>query len=61
MSSEKIPESTRTVIEDANDGDLLEINRGLYNHWAVYIGKNRHINYGTKFFFYSSASIVYNP
>lgn len=51
MSSEKIPESTRTVIEDANDGDLLEINRGLYNHWAVYIGKNRHINYGTKFFF----------
>lgn len=38
MSSEKIPESTRTVIEDANDGDLLEINRGLYNHWAVYIG-----------------------
>lgn len=38
MSSKKIPESTRTVIEGANDGDLLEINRGLYNHWAVYIG-----------------------
>lgn len=51
MSSENIPESTRTVIENAEAGDLLEFNRGVYNHWAVYIGKNRHINYGTKFFF----------
>lgn len=51
MSSENIPESTRTVIENAEAGDLLEFNRGVYSHWAVYIGKNRHINYGTKFFF----------
>lgn len=51
MSSKNIPESTRTVIENAVAGDLLEFNRGVYNHWAVYIGKNRHINYGTKFFF----------
>lgn len=62
MSSENIPESTRTVIENAEAGDLLEFNRGVYKHWAVYIGKNRHINYGTKFFFfYSCESIVYNP
>lgn len=38
MSSENIPESTRTVIENAEAGDLLEFNRGVYNHWAVYIG-----------------------
>lgn len=38
MSSENIPESTRTVIENAEAGDLLEFNRGVYSHWAVYIG-----------------------
>lgn len=38
MSSKNIPESTRTVIENAVAGNLLEFKRGVYNHWAVYIG-----------------------
>lgn len=32
-----------SVITNAKVGDLLEIERGVYQHWAVYIGKNRHI------------------
>lgn len=38
MSSEEISQRIQTVIENAEVGDLLEIDRGLYNHWAVYIG-----------------------
>lgn len=60
MLLEKILESIWIVIEDVNDGDLLEINCGLYNYWVVYIGKNWYINYGIKFFFYFSVFIVYN-
>ncbi|XP_056012804.1 phospholipase A and acyltransferase 3-like [Ostrea edulis] len=30
---------TRNVISRAQEGDLLEFPRGLYSHWAVYIGK----------------------
>lgn len=44
MSSEEISQRIRTVIDNAKVGDLLEINRGVYKHWAVYIGKNRHIH-----------------
>ncbi|XP_062253446.1 phospholipase A and acyltransferase 3-like [Platichthys flesus] len=28
-------------------GDLIEINRGLYQHWAVYIGKNEVVHFTT--------------
>lgn len=27
------------VIDDLEEGDLIEINRGLYSHWAIYNGK----------------------
>lgn len=41
MATEMSPQET--VIREAQVGDLLEIQRGIYQHWAVYIGKNRHI------------------
>lgn len=52
MPAKTIPYRIQTVIENANVGDLLEIDRELYKHWAVYIGKNRHIDYGTFFLFW---------
>lgn len=42
MPAKTIPHRIKTVIEKADEGDLLEIDRKLYKHWAVYIGKNRH-------------------
>lgn len=59
MPAKTIPHRIKTVIDKADEGDLLEIDRKLYKHWAVYIGKNRHIDYGT-FYFYFGASILYN-
>uniref|UniRef100_A0A3B3C4T4 LRAT domain-containing protein n=1 Tax=Oryzias melastigma TaxID=30732 RepID=A0A3B3C4T4_ORYME len=29
-------------------GDLIEICRGLYNHWAVYIGNGDVVHFGTR-------------
>lgn len=40
MSSEDI----QAVIQNAEVGDLLEFNREMYKHWAVYIGRNRYIH-----------------
>lgn len=37
-------------INKLKEGDLLEIDRGLYKHWAVYIGKNIHIGFVSVFF-----------
>lgn len=34
-----VTQNNRSVIAKAKPGDLLEIDRGLYRHWAVYIGK----------------------
>jgi hypothetical protein len=28
----------KSVIDRAQEGDLLEFPRGVYSHWAVYIG-----------------------
>lgn len=40
MSSEDI----QAVIQNAEVGNLLEFNREMYKHWAVYIGRNRYIH-----------------
>ncbi|XP_062262074.1 phospholipase A and acyltransferase 4-like [Platichthys flesus] len=31
---------------NAKPGDLIEISRGLYKHWAVYIGDNEVVHFG---------------
>lgn len=39
MLSVLYPEDTDYEIMKAEPGDLLQIHRGIYQHWAVYIGK----------------------
>lgn len=38
MAATTLESYNRAVIEEAKEGDLLEFNRGVYSHWAVYIG-----------------------
>lgn len=38
MAATTLESYNRAVIKRANKGDLLEFNRGVYSHWAVYIG-----------------------
>ncbi|CAC5424346.1 PLA2G16 [Mytilus coruscus] len=37
MAQKTLPNPNKTLVEE---GDLLEIDRGAYCHWAVYIGNN---------------------
>ncbi|XP_052075877.1 phospholipase A and acyltransferase 1-like [Mytilus californianus] len=37
MAQKTLPNPIKTLVEE---GDLLEIDRGAYCHWAVYIGNN---------------------
>ncbi len=30
----------RNMLTNARPGDMIEFNRGIYSHWAIYIGKN---------------------
>ncbi|XP_078314951.1 phospholipase A and acyltransferase 3-like isoform X2 [Crassostrea virginica] len=45
-----ITQNNRSVIAKGKPGDLLEIDRGLYRHWAVYIGNDEvvHVSGGFK-------------
>ncbi|XP_052719490.1 phospholipase A and acyltransferase 2-like [Crassostrea angulata] len=40
MAATTLESYNRAVIKRANKGDLLEFNRGVYSHWAVYIGND---------------------
>lgn len=39
MAAKQFDSHNRSVIQTARKGDLLEFERSLYSHWAVYIGK----------------------
>jgi len=36
--SQEVVRHNATVLEELHPGDLVEFNRGIYSHWAVYIG-----------------------
>lgn len=38
MAAKTLESYNKSVIAEAKEGDLLEFNRGVYSHWAVYIG-----------------------
>ncbi|XP_046558723.1 phospholipase A and acyltransferase 1-like [Haliotis rubra] len=39
MTSQELQRHNQTVLDTLEEGDLLEFDRGLYSHWAVYVGK----------------------
>ena len=39
VSIEKTPENV-DVLKHAQHGDMIEFTRGLYSHWAIYVGKD---------------------
>ncbi|KAL3876941.1 hypothetical protein ACJMK2_034720 [Sinanodonta woodiana] len=38
MTLNSIRQHNQTVLDSLEDGDLVEFPRGLYSHWAVYVG-----------------------
>jgi uncharacterized protein YfaT (DUF1175 family) len=32
-------EENADVLKNAQPGDMIEFTRGLYSHWAIYVGK----------------------
>ncbi|KAH3868354.1 phospholipase A and acyltransferase 2-like [Dreissena polymorpha] len=38
--AQQVVEHNRTVLDSLEEGDLVEFNRGLYSHWAVYKGSS---------------------
>ncbi|PVD21567.1 hypothetical protein C0Q70_17365 [Pomacea canaliculata] len=38
MASSEVVRHNRTVLASLKEGDLIEFPRGVYSHWAVYIG-----------------------
>lgn len=56
MAAKTLESYNRSVIAEAKEGDLLEFNRGVYSHWAVYIGQ---YNYKKMNFWTTSFDLVY--
>ncbi|KAL3876942.1 hypothetical protein ACJMK2_034721 [Sinanodonta woodiana] len=40
MTQTTIQRHNQTVLESLEEGDLVEFPRGLYSHWAVYVGND---------------------
>lgn len=40
MAQRTINDYNRTTLKDLEPGDLVEFDRGIYSHWAVYIGQH---------------------
>lgn len=44
MATTAIQRHNCTVLESLEEGDLIEFHRGIYSHWAVYIGEGKVIH-----------------
>ncbi|XP_046560846.1 phospholipase A and acyltransferase 2-like [Haliotis rubra] len=45
MTSFEVQQRNQAVLDNLQPGDLLEFDRGLINHWAVYIGSEEVVHF----------------